>query len=291
NMSGDSKKNLVVRITEAAVISSAAQEVLTLARSRDASLVEIGNAISKEPSLAAELLRIANSPFFGRSGRIKTLPDALMLIGLNEIYNMASAMAMMAAFSDDDDLLEEFRLKALIAATIARIISKKTKTIDQSTAFTAGLLCYIGSAGCISIDGETYKEILAEAKKSDNYGAEVERLEVERYGMTSRQIGGEMLIRNRLPEELVNAVSAGDDAFNSDADELQRLVQFSRMAASNILECSNISEIHDIKVDYVEMIKTAFGEDADIEQYFDIVIDAFHSGQKYIDGTLKVFNS
>ncbi|MBP9886990.1 MAG: HDOD domain-containing protein [Leptospiraceae bacterium] len=54
---------------------------------------ELEQIISPDKSLSADLLRVANSAFYGRTGSIHTLKDAITLMGLKTINNIAIVKA------------------------------------------------------------------------------------------------------------------------------------------------------------------------------------------------------
>ncbi|HYO24486.1 MAG TPA: HDOD domain-containing protein [Lacipirellulaceae bacterium] len=75
-------------------ISSAALDVYEMTRSCDWGVPQIAAAIQRDPSLAAEVLRLANSSFLNVTGkRISDLDQAVMSIGQNRIGEMALAMS------------------------------------------------------------------------------------------------------------------------------------------------------------------------------------------------------
>lgn len=49
---------------------------------------ELENIIAPDKSLSADLMRVANSAYYGRAGSINTLRDAITLMGLKTINNI-----------------------------------------------------------------------------------------------------------------------------------------------------------------------------------------------------------
>ncbi|HXC60060.1 MAG TPA: HDOD domain-containing protein, partial [Steroidobacteraceae bacterium] len=52
---------------------------------------QIADVIQREPGLAARVLKVANSAFYGSSRHIATLDRALMLLGLDAVRGIAAA--------------------------------------------------------------------------------------------------------------------------------------------------------------------------------------------------------
>lgn len=62
------------------------------------SLVEMAEVIAQDPALSARMTKIANSAFMGRSIKVSTLNQAVTRIGLSQIKNIATAMAIEQLF-------------------------------------------------------------------------------------------------------------------------------------------------------------------------------------------------
>ena len=62
---------------------------------------KIATIISKDPLLVAELLRLANSPFFGFSRQVSTIQQVISLLGINNIKNIVLANSLKSTFQID----------------------------------------------------------------------------------------------------------------------------------------------------------------------------------------------
>jgi len=74
-------------------------EVLSALSKPDLSITEVADLVVIDPSLAADLLRRANSAFYGCSRKITSIRDAVSLIGLEdarELVLAATVKSMMA---------------------------------------------------------------------------------------------------------------------------------------------------------------------------------------------------
>lgn len=68
--------------------------VWELMRSLDdgnANFAALAKRIGQDPALTARVLRVVNSPFYGLSGRVGSLSEAVMVLGFSAIRNMAMA--------------------------------------------------------------------------------------------------------------------------------------------------------------------------------------------------------
>lgn len=221
---------LLARIQEVCPLPATSQRVVQLAQDPKARIEQLASVIATDPALASEVMRIANSAAFGRARQISELETAVVLIGMVEIQRMAAAMAMLAAFRTKDELTFNFHDKAVLAGSIARALAPRFGVADKSQAFLCGLLTEIGAMACAAVDSEMYLR-LWRAAAGDATAREA--AELERYGATSQQVGGQLLRRNSLPESVAIAVESDPTA--ADATPLVRLTGFSRRAAALVV--------------------------------------------------------
>lgn len=75
-------------------------------------LMQMADVISHDPALAARMIKVANSAFMGRSVKVNTLNQAVTRIGLRQIKNIATAMAMEQLFVSNNKLIKTYMDKA-----------------------------------------------------------------------------------------------------------------------------------------------------------------------------------
>lgn len=75
-------------------------------------LMQMADVISHYPALAARMIKVANSAFMGRSVKVNTLNQAVTRIGLRQIKNIATAMAMEQLFVSNNKLIKTYMDKA-----------------------------------------------------------------------------------------------------------------------------------------------------------------------------------
>lgn len=79
-------------------LPAAALKVRETADDPRVSLAQMADVIAQDPSLAARMIKLANSAFMGRSIQVSTLHQAVTRIGLSQIKNIATAMAVEQLF-------------------------------------------------------------------------------------------------------------------------------------------------------------------------------------------------
>lgn len=76
-------------------------------------LMQMSDVISHDPALAARMIKVANSAFMGRSVKVNTLNQAVTRIGLRQIKNIATAMAMEQLFVSNNKLIKTYMEQSL----------------------------------------------------------------------------------------------------------------------------------------------------------------------------------
>jgi HD-like signal output (HDOD) protein len=228
---------LLARIQEVCPLPATSQRVTQLAADPKARIEQLAGLIATDPALASEVMRIANSAAFGRSRQVSELETAVVMIGMSEIQRMAAAMAMLAAFRTKDELTFNFHDKAVLAGSLARALATRAGVVDKSQAFLCGLLSEIGAMACAAVDSEAYLRLWRAAGEDVAARAVAE---LERYGATSEQVGGQLLRRNDLPENVAVAVESDPTADN--ATPIVRLTGFCRRAASLVVATAHATD-------------------------------------------------
>jgi len=120
------------------------QEVLSQPRS---SAHYVGEVISKDPSLTAKLLKLANSAFYGYPKRIESISRAVTIVGVEQITALAMGVSLVQYFKDLPESLnmKSFWKHSLGCGIIARLLAGQCKrNLDQEHFFVAGVLHDLG---------------------------------------------------------------------------------------------------------------------------------------------------
>lgn len=131
------------------VFSPVAKEIQT-AINNEAEIEEIEKIILKDQSMAAEVLRLANSAFFAGRARQNTVGQALLRLGVKRVYSMVMMAAQQQCFQANDPHLDAL-MKTLwqhsaAGASACRWVALKCgHQTHAEDAFLAGLLHDLGS--------------------------------------------------------------------------------------------------------------------------------------------------
>lgn len=136
--------NFFEKINQLPMLPKVVQEVEAHLKNADVDLKALADTINHDQVLAARVLRMSNSAYYGCSRTIKTIEDALALVGLQNIESLVVASAVTTTFTHIPSVdLNRFWMHSLVTASIARQISHDSG-LEANTAYIAGLLHSIG---------------------------------------------------------------------------------------------------------------------------------------------------
>jgi len=103
---------------------------------------DLGRIVANDPVLTAELLRVANSAYFGLVSQVKSVARAVTVLGSRALRNMVLCIAMRDALRRDS--IPGFNLDLYWEDALRRAVSAKALAgivgLDPDECFTAGLL-------------------------------------------------------------------------------------------------------------------------------------------------------
>ena len=181
----------------------------SLADNDKVSVQEMARVVSSDQVLSAKVLRLVNSPFYGFSGRVSTVSNALILLGVNVVKSLAISSSIFDIMEKNVVGLWEHSLGAGVAASI---ISRHLKLPEAEEIATAALLHDIGKVIIKMNLRNDYDELLKTIAEKDISMLESER---EMLGTDHAKIG-EWLSRSwYLPEKLIEPIAFHHDVAKS----------------------------------------------------------------------------
>ncbi len=172
----------------------------------DVSTGEIEEILRRDPGLATNVLRLANSAYFGIPSKVSTLKHAVMLLGVQRFSKIAvsacASKAMDAAVEGYGLSPGELWLHSIAVSTTAEALTKNRKLPETSDFFTPALLHDIGKL----VLGEFVKKELPKIEALVANGVPFEIAEKDVLGTDHAEIGALILSKWSFPSDLVNAV-------------------------------------------------------------------------------------
>ncbi|MBF0330211.1 MAG: HDOD domain-containing protein [Nitrospirae bacterium] len=214
-------EDIILKTVDIPSIPAIAAKVLAITNNDKSSIDELEKIISRDEAFAARILKVANSPYFGRSRDICSISTAMMLIGFNNMHSLVVASALKDLYKKNtvyEKALWEHSLGVSIAASI---LAYKTHLAPAEEAHIAGLVHDLGSSVLLNCIPNDYKAITDKAYRD---GISIIKAEEEFLRFNHCEAGSLIAKKWRLPitMELVMAYHHKEtiDSLPKNRDEL-----------------------------------------------------------------------
>ncbi len=181
------KARLLRRNCELPPIPSVAVKLIGLLAREEVGLSEVAETVSTDATIAAEVLRAANTAYYGIRGEVTSIRHATTLLGIARIRALAATIGLRRYLGQALRLpavQRAWRHNIACAATAEQIALRVGGS--PADAYTAGLLHDIGRMALIVAHPQQYPAFLDAA---DVRGAELLRLERDLLGMDHCEAG------------------------------------------------------------------------------------------------------
>ena len=198
------------------------QEVIQSLKDDSVNFGTLAAKVAQDQVISAKVLRLANSSHFGASRQIRTIDDAISLIGLNSLRTLVIASGVTGAFASVPGLdLKKFWRHSLMTANVARQVCRQRK-VESETAYTAGLMHAIGEL----LIHLAFPQAAGDAAAMCHGRSVPERKGVEHtlIGLDHCQAGAELARRWNFPEVIQNAIQHYAEPLHPDADDISRTI-------------------------------------------------------------------
>ncbi|MBF0241920.1 MAG: HDOD domain-containing protein [Desulfamplus sp.] len=246
-------------------IPDVALQVYKVASDPESDIDDIVSNIMIDPSLSMKILKIVNSPFYRRAGQMNSIKDAVLILGRDEIVNMAFGLSLSKSFLDADlkGLIDPLTLwkHSMETAFISRYLCESIPDFKNFGAFTAGLLHDLGKVYLIENFSELYGLVLNRAEEHEILTGSIEQ---ELLGMDHGGIGRMIGEHWNLPAPLVQAIGFHHQPSGApDYSTFAAIVGFADYLvnmASVAQEIRNARLKQLFKVDHMIMMKKLFSD-------------------------------
>ena len=169
-----------------------------------ANMAEVADLINGEPSLVAQVLKVANSAYYGLPREITNVKFALAFLGLNEVYRMVLSLSVVNTLAiDEKGELEKFWFHSFYAALSTKYLAKKYEPLlSYEELWSAAILHDIGKLIYLKFFPDHYKAIL---KLKQEEGCLFSMAEKKLSLPTSAFLGNILCGHWRLPRHIEDA--------------------------------------------------------------------------------------
>ena len=188
---------------------------------------KIEQLLLSEQALASKVLRVVNSPYYGLSGRVSSVGQAIVVLGFQQIRNLVlsvCAFSMMKPKSPRQQLtMKQFWQHSFGTAAASRLIAerKSISAADIDLLFLAGLLHDIGRLFLFSNFTQTYDRVLQFA---ETRSISIEDAERKLLGLDHGAVGSAMAELWNLPKVLVSLIAMHESPPEDPIDPLLYII-------------------------------------------------------------------
>lgn len=210
-------------------LPAVALEVIRLTQQEEVDLEEIGETVGRDPALAARLVKLSNSPLFGRAQEVTSINQALMVLGLKAVKMAAISCSMGVAMSSpdlgygrDEDYRSYWRRSVTAAVASKQLLSDKNRQLADE-GFLCGLLMDVGFPTLLRSGHEPYRQVMS-AVDSGHADPIAEREALD--GAAHSDVSAHVLRSWDLPEVLTVPISwhHDPDGLEEDVPEDARIL-------------------------------------------------------------------
>jgi putative nucleotidyltransferase with HDIG domain len=164
------------------------------------SLNEISNFISGDPALTTKVLKMVNSPIYGFPGRISSVNQAVILLGLTVVKGLLLGVSVFELMQKTMIGLWEHSLGTAI---VSRLIAKRKGLKEPDEISVEGLLHDIGKVLLVLQYPEEYEKAMNDSDKNSCIIYESEKTY---FTTTHASVGAWMAQKWRFPRNLIDVI-------------------------------------------------------------------------------------
>jgi len=238
-----------------------ALEVLDIAYSKECNFKELSKKIEQDQSLVANMLRMANSAYFGHMKKITSILDIIVRLGLENVKMIAISSASLGVLKTPQEAYHiepgDLWRHTFATATLAALIGKYAKYQECTALYTAGLLHDVGK---VVLNGPLLSEIF---NHPDRVRDNMDVIDYERaFLQTDHAKVGMILLQHwNLPNEITIPVGFHHASELAETNRLETRI----VALANILARSIDFHIGEEDV-YIQQVKEYVNSDAKLPQ-------------------------
>lgn len=202
-------RQLIAKNVSIPTLPAVVQKIQTLLEVPNTSAQEVGEAVGSDAPLAARVLKIANSAFYGLRERCLAPQHATSVLGVRVLRNVVTQAAVMSQYEHlkggDFDLDEQWR-HSIVVAQSCNFLGKRCRTfmgVSPDELYVCGLLHDLGKLVLLECLKKDYLEVARQAKTR---GMPMFAIENEKLGFNHTDVGFVVAQQWGLPHQACSAI-------------------------------------------------------------------------------------
>ena len=205
-MTMDEVLKIVLESPSLPTMPTVACKLISISSNEEIGMRDIADLISKDTSLSAKVLKVANSAFYNFPCKISTIHQAVSRIGINAIRSLVLSFSFLSIKTKNKkDVFdyEKFWEQSLCNAVAAKLIMAEVVKSDWEEIFITGLLQNIGELILALSFPQQHEQVLLEVPNSEK---DIIELEQQIIGADHTFIGYEVTKKWGFPPVLLTPI-------------------------------------------------------------------------------------
>lgn len=162
-----SLNEVVERLHTIPTLPEVVNKLIKLVNDPNADAHLVGDLVSRDPGIAAKMLRMVNSVYYGLKEPVHDLEHAVTVLGFKTLRSLAMSVSVINAFQQQSACfsMKAYWTHSVVAGGLARLVSQRCRHRDPELTFTVGLLRHIGRLVLVENAPDETRAIIAVAHK------------------------------------------------------------------------------------------------------------------------------
>ena len=225
------KEEILSRIQSLHTLPSSTARLGSLVSDPKTDAADFEAVIRPDPALTANLLRMANSAYFGLSREVTSVRQAITLLGIKRVYEVASSVTFSRMLPDRlpgyEIEAKQFWLHCVAVAALAERLADELEGKAPEFIFTAGLLHDMGKLAIGSFLMDSSEEIFGRVREGSMDFASAEKFVL---GMDHADVGADLAEHWNLPVPVARVARWHHDPEEAPEEADQSLIDLVHVA-------------------------------------------------------------
>lgn len=195
------------RVTEISSLPEITTRIVEVVEDPKSTAQDMHDIVKNDPALAAKILKVVNSAFYGLPAQISSLDRAIVMLGLSAVKNIALAASLSRMFRPGE-ISDRFSARDLwehcVAVGVCARMLASTGGANGEEAFVAGLVHDMGLLVEYQLFPDKLRTVIEACEKEPRDFCEVER---EVIGADHQMFGEALATKWKFPNALRYSIS------------------------------------------------------------------------------------